>query len=56
MEKKPFVSFTAYDEDGNEVTSTIEVELETLANAVELWQYLRLEADRWCERFDFKPK
>jgi len=48
---KPFVSITAYDSDGNEMTSTIEIETSTNAAAIELWQYLRMQAERWADKF-----
>ncbi len=49
--RSPAVTFTAYDHDGHELTSTIEVEVDTNAAAIELWQYLRVQAENWVERF-----
>ena len=50
-ERKSFVSITAYDEDGNELTYTIEAETGTNAAAIELWQYLRVQAEKWIEKY-----
>ena len=39
--KLPYVSVTAYDEDGIEVTETISIEMKTVADAINLWQRIR---------------
>lgn len=39
--QKPFVSITAYDSNGNELTSTIEIDCKSDADAIELWQLIR---------------
>ncbi len=44
---KPAVVLFVYDENDNEITEQIEINTETLAQAIELWQYLRQQADHW---------
>ena len=47
---KPCISIVALDRGDNELTATIEIEVDTDSQAIELWQYLRQQADKWIEK------
>ena len=49
QEMKPCISIVALDRGDNELTATIEIEVDTDSQAIELWQYLRQQADKWIE-------
>lgn len=40
------VTITAYDDDGTELTTTIEIEMGDAPQAIELWQSVRTYADK----------
>ncbi len=48
---KPYVQLVAYDENDNELTITIECEVNTHAAVIELWQYLRMQTEKWVEKY-----
>ena len=48
---KPFVTMTAHDSENNELTDTMEFEVGTNAAAIELWQYLRMQAEKWIDKY-----